>query len=88
MKFSMGRRETEQVASHLGKDALSALDIRGREDLSDKGKIGQLIVPALNKRQHMCGAVFRFNRGGSNPEVMCYKNEIGRSHPSRNYNAS
>lgn len=53
MKFSMGGRGTEQVASHLGKDALSALDIQGREDFSDKGNIGQLIAPALNKRQHM-----------------------------------
>ena len=79
MPISMGRGGTEQMASNLGKDALSALDIKGREDCSDEAKIEQLIAVASNKREHLCDAVFRFNRVDCNPEVMSYKTETGRS---------
>ena len=67
------------MASHLGKDALSALDIQGKGDSSDEARAEQLIAPALNKGQHRGDAVFRFNRVKCNPEVTGYRDEIGRS---------
>ena len=73
MTFSVGRRGKGQVVSDLGKDALSALDNRGREDCSDEPKTGQLVAPVLNNRQHVGDAVFGSNQVGCNPEAMGYR---------------